>query len=428
MATRILKYFKYFILSTTDIIAFLLYLLVHAAFTVLKIIFNISTKAASYETSAEVLRVLWKRKWLELAETSPRDFLTWPLSKAHPNYVLRSTVSLYAITKYEAVFVETPPGKNIFQSDINPFLYIAQFKHCERVITMPIKSFHRLAREMGGTSSPIIWITNTGRCGSTIVGQIFESVPGTILMSEHDALTNLAYMRVERVIAKEEHEELLTSAIKIICKPRSNATRICMKTRSCGLVHMEPLSRLFPQIKQIFLYRNALETCSSFLEAFNFSKLLTWINYCADSDKISHFIPVFRNLLISILAIKQENQYKNPCDMNRVEMITTMWASAVVAAKNIKSRDKNLLPLKYEDLIADPRQLCMGIFKAVEIEVSAVENAVHALQKDSQAGTVLSKRSTGKDPWRHFSQSDRRKANFILSKYELPLLGEEFKI
>ena len=93
--------------------------------------------------------------------------------------MLKPTVSLYAVSATEALFVETPKSVNIFSSDENPFFYIAQFRRCKRVIKVPIKSFHRLAGKIGDPEVPVTWLTNTARCGSTILCQVLEKVPGT---------------------------------------------------------------------------------------------------------------------------------------------------------------------------------------------------------------------------------------------------------
>ena len=79
-----------------------------------------------------------------------------PIKTVHPNYVLQPNVSLYAITSTEVLFVETPVEMDIYKSDINPFLYISQFKHCQRLVTMPITSLHKLANEIGSLSGDVL--------------------------------------------------------------------------------------------------------------------------------------------------------------------------------------------------------------------------------------------------------------------------------
>ena len=416
--------------DATELTSFFLNIFLHLFYTILVTMLNRSSKLTpSYERSATIHRILWKRKWIEVAECTPGDFLTWPISNIHPKYILNRNVSLYAITKDVAVFVETPECIDIHRSDVHPFLYMAQFVQCKRVITIPIQFFHRLAGEIGDPSCQVILLSNTGRCGSTIVGQIIESVPGTLLMSEPDALTNLAYMRVARVLTNDEQDKWLQSVIRVICKPHDpNTVRICIKPRFAAMIQMKSLFRLFPDMNQMFLYRNSLETISSFLNFSANRPSQKIFRFCADSDRIAAVCTYPRAFSIHILGIGQENQFKDPKAMDTYEMFATLWASALCLAKQLKSSNNDLLLLKYEDLIDNPYKFCSDLFKAVDIDISEVNNALSALEKDSQEGTMLAERSTGKDTWRHLTIDSIRKANIILSMYKLPPLGKDFRI
>ena len=416
--------------DATELTSFFLNIFLHLFYTILVTLLNKSSKLTpSYERSATIHRILWKRKWIEVAECTPGDFLTWPLSNVHPKYILKQNVSLYAITKDVAVFIETPEGIDIQRSDVHPFLYMAQFEQCQRVITIPIQFFHRLAGEIGDPSCQVILLSNTGRCGSTIVGQIIESVPGTLLMSEPDALTNLAYMRDARVLTNDEQDKWLQSVIRVLCKPHDpNTVRICIKPRFAAMIQMKSLFRLFPDMKQMFLYRNSLETMSSFLKFSAIKPSQKILRFCADTERIAAVFTSPRALNIQVLGIVHENQFKDPKAMDTYEMIATFWASAVCLAKHIKSSNNDLLLLKYEDLIDNPYKFCSDLFRAVDIDISEENNALCALEKDSQEGTIMAERSSGKDPWRHFTNDSIQKANIILSVYQLPPLGEEFRI
>ena len=48
--------------------------------------------------------------------------------------MLKPNVSLYSLTKDEAVFVETTEGINVYSSDEDPFLYFAQSDRGKYVI------------------------------------------------------------------------------------------------------------------------------------------------------------------------------------------------------------------------------------------------------------------------------------------------------
>ena len=416
----------------SDIIVFLLFVLAQTVVMCAKILYqkiaDCFNKPIPYEKSAQISRVLWRRKCFMIDVTSSRDFLTTVGYNVHPEYVLKPTVSLYAITKDEAVFVETPDEIKLFSSDIHPFLYIAQFQYCQRVIKMPIHSFHKLANEIDSSTVPVIWLSNTGRCGSTIIGQLFESVPGTILMSENDSLTNLAYMKEKGMVSHQEYEEILTSIVRVICKPRPNINRLCIKCRSCGMVHMKFISKLFPHIKQMFLYRNVQPTVSSFLGVTVSETALACWRYFADNEMIVRFIPFLRKYLHNYFSLNDSDFLKDSSDINTVEMFTSMWTKFILQTQNVKSHYKNILPVKYEDLISDPQKTCEHIFEAVGIDIAVVKTALQVLKSDSQRGSVLSKSSIRGHPSRSISAADKIKANCILSRHNLPLMGEDFRI
>ena len=407
-----------------NILVFLFYILLQTLWTFVKRLCDFM-RHFDYEESARISRVLWRRKFFMIDITSSRDFITTYGSCVHPRIVLNPNISLYAISKQEAVFVETPENFNLFRSDVNPFLYIAQFLYCRRIITMPIQSFHMLATEIPDSTLPIIWLSNTGRCGSTIVGQIFESVPGTVLMSENDSLTNLSYLKIQDKLSVKEYNEMLISILKLICKPLPNTRRFCIKPRSCGIVHLESISRLLPNIKLLFLYRNALPTVSSFLSlTINESVLVCWRCF-SDSDLISRLIPFFRKYLRYCFALRDDDFLRDPSTMNTVEMFTSMWARFIILARHVRSQNNNVIPIKYEEVISDPLRTCTRIFQTVGIDIREAQNAVVVLQRDSQRGSVLSRTAIAKDPRRSVNKTDKLKADAILSKYNLPLMEED---
>ena len=59
-----------------------------------------------------------------------------------------------------------------------PFIWITQFHSADRVVSMPLKSFHRLADEIGDpTCHSVTLLGMTGRCGSTLTCQMMARVP-----------------------------------------------------------------------------------------------------------------------------------------------------------------------------------------------------------------------------------------------------------
>ena len=175
--------------------------------------------------SAKIGRILWKQKF-SLMFFSPLDFVCIFRGRVKPEYVLRPNVSLYRITSKEAIFVETPASVNIYSCDVAPFFFISQFLKATKVIKMTIKDFVSLAEKIGDPNIPVIWMSSTGRCGGTMVCQMFETVPGTIAIHEPDPPSRVFHLHGNNKVEKSEYEAILKSMVRIMCKPRPGVTRI----------------------------------------------------------------------------------------------------------------------------------------------------------------------------------------------------------
>jgi hypothetical protein len=102
---------------------------------------------------------------------------------------LASNITLIAIDSNFAVFaVVHGPNKDVLKHTTGPFMYINQFRLCGELIRMPIDSFLRLADEVGDPVGKMVILSNTGRCGSTLLTQLFEELPNTVAISEPEVL------------------------------------------------------------------------------------------------------------------------------------------------------------------------------------------------------------------------------------------------
>ena len=169
------------------IINYALFRIVHSAVTVFNAILRHTIyKIPQGNAMGQFGHVLWKRKLHEFAIHSERDFICIYSSRVSLEYIFKPNVSLYSVSRHEAVFVETEENIDIYSSDESPFFIFAQFNRCKNVIKMPIDCFHALADRVGWPSLPVIFVSQTGRCGSTIMCQVLENVPGTLLIAEPD--------------------------------------------------------------------------------------------------------------------------------------------------------------------------------------------------------------------------------------------------
>jgi len=63
-------------------------------------------------------------------------------------------------------------GMHLWRSEYNSFIRFAQCDFCRRLIVVPLTTFHRLAELIGDPKGELIFVTNTARCGSTLLTQV----------------------------------------------------------------------------------------------------------------------------------------------------------------------------------------------------------------------------------------------------------------
>ena len=106
----------------------------------------------------------------------------------HPEAVLAPNVTLLNVDAKYAVFaVVQGPNKDVLKHTTGPFMYINQFNLCSELIRMPIESFLKLSDQIGDPKAKLVILSNTGRCGSTLLTQLFEDLPHTVAISEPEA-------------------------------------------------------------------------------------------------------------------------------------------------------------------------------------------------------------------------------------------------
>ena len=148
-----------------------------------------SRKSDAYHGSAHAQTVRFRFKMdLMIQPANVNNFVTTHHSFVDPEYVLAHNVTLYTLTRHSAVFVESDVNVDATSSKFSSFFRIAQFQQAKRLIIVPLHVFHRLANQIGDPKGRLIFLTNTSRCGSTLLTQVFEETGKSIALSEPDAM------------------------------------------------------------------------------------------------------------------------------------------------------------------------------------------------------------------------------------------------
>jgi hypothetical protein len=78
-----------------------------------------------------------------------------------------------------------------FSSDLGAFTCNVLYERCTELITVPLKFVLQLADGLQGSQPQIVLLSNTSRCGSTLLTQMFEAVLRTVTISEPSFLVNI---------------------------------------------------------------------------------------------------------------------------------------------------------------------------------------------------------------------------------------------
>jgi len=69
------------------------------------------------------------------------------------------------------VFVE---DKQPWWSTYKAFFRLFQMLKCSKLIVVPLSVFHRMAESVGDPKGELIFLFNTGRCGSTLLSEVID--------------------------------------------------------------------------------------------------------------------------------------------------------------------------------------------------------------------------------------------------------------
>jgi hypothetical protein len=193
----------------------------------------------------------------------PSDFQLGPGKRVASRIVADDpSWSLYTLDKDtdSAWFVELPPGLDLSGS---AFVYEDQRRAARRALQVPLAALDDLAE---GLPPPerVILVFSIGRCGSTLVSDVLNALPGVWSLSEpdvysrlilqsHDATRRLGYPP-DKVV------RLIRACTRLLFRPPQDrdATVLAVKFRSQTLLQADVYYRALPDAAFVFLYRDAI--------------------------------------------------------------------------------------------------------------------------------------------------------------------------
>lgn len=378
-----------------------------------------SRKAENYERSAQVYDVIYAHKLDPcIASNSVNDFIMIHRGFVHPSLVLRDEVSLYDVTKDQAVFAEAPPGEEVWRSRYGAFHTQAQVDNTVRVYVMPIDSFYRLA---DGLCDPehLILISNTARCGSTLLMRIFEETGQCVSISEPQVLNF-----VQEIRGREDDPKirrLVQAYIRILCKPTSQHHRsYALKLRATSISLIPLIQSLYPDTKQAFIYRDCKPVVKSMM------KIWQELPYGYLSITFAWMSGIFFRFILDRARFFEKVKDK------RLRYLVPgygqaafYWANFIDHYRKYRREGFDIAGIKYEDLARNPEYCITRILQHCDLSPSLVKPALRAMQTDAQANSSLSRKNLEVYKLPEMSKAALDQIELICEVYELAGLGQE---
>jgi hypothetical protein len=353
--------------------------------------------------SARVLHIVDKVTPTEYFPAVPQNFVLRPGESVSPEIVLDPDLSLYCLDdeNRQALFVQTPPGVDLLRS---PFYYLAQYQHAERLIAVPYDTLHRLADGLPGSTSNLVLIYSVGRCGSTLISQAFQAVPGVLSYSEPDVYTQIAMLRHRDGGRHQEYLRLIGSCTRIL---RRDAPTMALKFRAGGIHLADLFHQAYPEARNLFLYRHAERWLESMHAGFT-------PNMPGPEAE-----PTFTRFLMAQAPLVKPFLRQHRRRPTLVESYTLNWLSVMDKYLTLRRAGVPFLAVRYEDIKARPQATLLELLAYCGLRIENFDRAYDTFSTDSQEGTVLSLASRQRNPAPPLRLEDYAEARAVLAEHPI---------
>jgi len=334
-----------------------------------------------HHQGCHLVKVVW-RSALNLASPPDLDnYMVVHEDWVDEEYILnKDNVTLHGVNRSHVWFSVSTPGLNVYSLNFS-FVFLAQHLFAEKLVIMPIESFHKLADQTGDPKVPVTILSNMSRCGSTLICQMLSTVPRVRVMSEPWALLNLQERYSRGQFTKDGYKRLLVSLLRMQCKKENQVdiTHILLKPLFCCIPQIEDIRNLLPQVQHIFLFRKPMAAIRSFVKvAEGFSPIYKMLHF--SNPYWFYSIPLPPTIL------------QNKSSLTIAQMAAASQLATIQAARNFQ-RDGNFHGVfTYEDLVGGDKAVdeLMDLFNLSDEERCGAVKVIGG--KDSQQNTPINQK------------------------------------
>ena len=327
-----------------------------------------------------------------------------------------TAVSLYCFddVNRQAVFVELPNHIDLTQE---PFVYQSQHEHAQRVFTLPLPLFNELAKALPTVRQPI-FIHITGRSGSTLLSHALNASGLVKSLAEPDIVTQFASLRYQSDSVQEaELQELADSTMRFLFKDHHapGVQSHAVKFRNQGTLIMDIFQSVFPQGRNLFLYRDAVGFVASFQRILRKFDL-------PESEPFMEWRVEMQAYLAGDLSHLSRYVGGEQVELSMAQQLTLWWLAVIEWYVAQHNQGVPAMAVSYADLVATPEATLTAIFRYCGLSTDRVAQGLQAYTKDSQAGTRMARENPLEVNRQGLTLEEETAVQAILSQH--PLLGQ----
>ena len=332
----------------------------------------------NYEKSAQVLRIIFTYRYdLIIQRPSIVDFFLVHTNFDHPGRILKDNVDLYYVDDKQAVFTEAEEGVQQWRNEYGAFHKVVQYQQAVRVIILPMHAATRLSRTLGDPKARLVFLSNTARCGGTLLSQIFEHTSKCVVFSEPGALQKISRYEYQKM-PKEKLDKITQITICLLCKPVKSPEEIVayvFKPIAFTLEIIPIIQRVYPNAKHVFCYRDIRSTANSIQKLLYVCPILRLLWWAGSKS-------TFLNKKIIARATMRYNaqisKLTNPMDCG-----FKMWGVSMWQYLNMRQQGIEIAAFSYDVLIRNKQYAVENVFKYTGMPMELVDAGVNGCAKNS---------------------------------------------
>jgi hypothetical protein len=238
----------------------------------------------------------------------------------------------------------------------------------------------------------LILLFNIGRCGSTLLHQIFNQVPRVVSLSEPDGF--IPFWGEAAHLSDSETRALINTSAKFLFRPQifPDLTVPAIKLRARNLGQLKLFHSTFPQATLLFIYRETIGWVASWMRV---AQRLTTIAI-QDKTPLDVLIARFSNNWGPV-SLADLGLVNFPGPLSAAQGYALAWLLMMDCYLRHVREGLPIAALSYSDLNHRRQETLARLFAICALPLDAVQPALAAYARDSQAGTVLGREEQSED-------------------------------